>query len=279
MFQSWWQDLQKYRNQYKAIFVVNIISLAHGSATGWLSPSLPVLQSDDTHLVSGPISMEELSWIGGLLSLGGIVGNFMFSAIAGKFGRKFALILLAFPNLAFWMLLVFSKYVEHLYAARLFAGFTGGGLFVVLPVFVAEIADPTVRGKLNGFMSLVVSIGVLCGYILVEILPSNYIAYVMSFVPILYLLCVVSLPETPDFLLKVGKFEEAKSAVWFYKSYDYQSPADSKKLFDEDVNAMRQLVVNVEQGISSSKITAADFCKFPNPIQLEFHLQLILIDL
>lgn len=260
MFKKWCQELQKFRNQYKAIAIVNLISLVHGAATGWLSPTVPILQSTETPL-NRPITMEELSWIGALISIGGILGNFMFSIIAERFGRKFSLIVLALPNLTFWMLLIFSTKVFHLYLARFFAGITGGGLFVVLPVFVAEIADPAVRGKLNGMMSLVVSIGVLCGYILVEVLPVNYIAYVMSGVPIIYLICLARLPETPDFLIKIDKFEEAKDSVWFYKSYAYQCPLYTQHLFEGDIKHMQQVLKNREQGVTSNRISKKDFCE------------------
>lgn len=36
---------------------------------------------------------------------------------------------------------MFGRYVYHLYFARFLAGCTGGGLFVCIPLFVAEIAE------------------------------------------------------------------------------------------------------------------------------------------
>lgn len=257
MFKTWCEEFQKYRNQYKAIAIVNLISFVHGAATGWLSPSVPILQSSATPL-DHSITMEELSWIGGLLSVGGIAGNFLFSLLAERFGRKFALIVLALPNLTFWTFLICSTQVTHLYLARFFAGLTGGGLFVVLPVYVAEIADSSVRGRLNGAMSLLVSIGVLCGYILVEVLPVNCIAYVMTGVPIIYLIGLVRLPETPEYLIKSGKFEEAKQAVWFYKSYAFQAHQKTAQLFERDVKQMELVLMNKERGLTTTKITQQD---------------------
>lgn len=262
MFKSYCEDFQKFRNQYKAIVIVNLISFLHGAASGWLSPSARILQSSDSYLESGQITVEELSWIGGLLCLGGLCGNSIFSILAGRFGRKFALIVLGLPNLSFWLLLIFSKYVMHLYLARFFAGFTGGGLFVVIPVFVADIADPKVRGKLNGFMSLVISIGVLSGFILVEVLPLNYIAYILCGGPIIYILCVSKLPETSHFLLISGKFEEAKESLWFYKSYDYQRTVDTKLMFEKDVSEMQLVLQRREK--EATGITRDDFSECYN---------------
>lgn len=258
MFKRWCLELQRFRNQYKSIAIVNLISLVHGAATGWLSPSVSILQSDATPL-NTKITMDELSWIGCLLSVGGIIGNFTFSVLAERCGRKIALIVLALPNLIFWMFLIFSTDVVHLYLARFCAGLTGGGLFVVLPIYVADIADPEVRGKLNGVMSLLVSVGVLCGYILVEVLPVNCIAYVMTGVPIVYLICLTGLPETPAYLMKLGRIEEAKRAVWFYKSYDYLGhQQNTQQMFDRDVKDMELVMSNRAEGFTSSKITRSD---------------------
>lgn len=43
---------------------VNILSVAHGAQLGWVSPVMPYLRSDETHLTGGPITSQEASWIG-----------------------------------------------------------------------------------------------------------------------------------------------------------------------------------------------------------------------
>ncbi len=66
---------------------------------GWLSPSLLVLQSNDTPLIYGPIDDETASWVGAASGVGGFIGNFMFMAILKHFGRKKTFCVLALPNL------------------------------------------------------------------------------------------------------------------------------------------------------------------------------------
>lgn len=80
-------------------FTANIISVSHGCALGWLSPYLPLLQSDSSPLTTGPISLEETSWIGAILCVGGVVGNSLFGFLCNWIGRKRAITLLAFPNM------------------------------------------------------------------------------------------------------------------------------------------------------------------------------------
>lgn len=41
----------------------------------------------------------------------------------------------------FWLMVLFGSDVMYLYIGRIFAGSTGGGMYICLPLFVAEIAD------------------------------------------------------------------------------------------------------------------------------------------
>lgn len=77
----------------------NIISLCHGMAIGWLSPNLPKLQSDDSPIRSGPLTLYEASWIGSCFSIGAILGNCVFGVVSNYIGRKNTLCILALPNL------------------------------------------------------------------------------------------------------------------------------------------------------------------------------------
>lgn len=40
-----------------------------------------------------------------------------------------------------WFLFYFADSIEMLYVARVCAGLTGGGMSLVLPIFIGEIAD------------------------------------------------------------------------------------------------------------------------------------------
>lgn len=77
---------------------VNIISLCHGFAVGWLSAAVPILKSEDTPLQSGPLTVEQTMWLGGVYPLGGFVGNCIFGILVNYFGRITSMSLLAIPN-------------------------------------------------------------------------------------------------------------------------------------------------------------------------------------
>lgn len=41
----------------------------------------------------------------------------------------------------FWFMVLYSTSAVDLYIGRIFAGATGGGMYICLPLFVAEVAD------------------------------------------------------------------------------------------------------------------------------------------
>lgn len=41
----------------------------------------------------------------------------------------------------FWVVILFGKYVEYLYIARLLTGLGGGGIFSLIPTYVSEISE------------------------------------------------------------------------------------------------------------------------------------------
>ena len=51
-----------------------MISLTHGCTTGWVSPALLYLKSEDTHLKQ-PITLEQASWIAACLPIGAFCGT------------------------------------------------------------------------------------------------------------------------------------------------------------------------------------------------------------
>lgn len=84
-------------NRQLLFFTANIVVLGQGCAIGWISPTLPILQSDNSPLESGKLTIEEASWVGSISSIGSVVGTIYFGLISVYLGSKNTLILCAFP--------------------------------------------------------------------------------------------------------------------------------------------------------------------------------------
>lgn len=127
-------------NQFYATFCANLLCLSYGLATGWTSAAIPLLKSSDSPLKSGPISNEEASLIGSVLTIGGAFGTLIFGYTATTFGRKRSIFLMAFPQMAGWILIHFAESAMLLIAFRFLAGISAGGILTVVSGYITEIS-------------------------------------------------------------------------------------------------------------------------------------------
>ena len=79
--------------------LVNILQIGFGAVLGWPSASLLILESEDSPLPSGPLSVVEKSWVSALMFLGGALGCLFFGWSSNKYGRKYSMMGAAFPQL------------------------------------------------------------------------------------------------------------------------------------------------------------------------------------
>jgi SP family facilitated glucose transporter-like MFS transporter 8 len=100
------------------------------------------------------INDQESSWVGSLLSLGAAFGGPCFGMMVNKMGRKLTLLALSLPVTASWIIIVCTRSVIWLYIARFASGLTLGGVSFVAPIYVAEIAEPSIRGPLSAIMQV-----------------------------------------------------------------------------------------------------------------------------
>ncbi|TDG53575.1 hypothetical protein AWZ03_000390 [Drosophila navojoa] len=244
------------RHQFLATFVVNISTFAHGIGIGWLSPVMRALQTPGSPL-SFEVLVEEVSWIGSLLGIGSVVGNLLAGLLQDRIGRKPVILALTVPYVCFWLLSYFAQSVEYLYLARLLAGVTGGAGYIVLPIFISEISDAKIRGRLSSMVMLSVNMGILTGYIL-STNVDYYVAPIFVLpLPVCYFISNLFLPETPFHLIKKGKFGAAEKSFRYYKN-----------ISDDDKSSMLEfeemkLKLTKERALSVNAFNYKDFLTRP----------------
>ncbi|KAH8403344.1 hypothetical protein KR222_011071, partial [Zaprionus bogoriensis] len=249
------------KKQHYSLLVATLITFCHGIGLGWLSPMLPRLQSAEHSPLDFVIDVHEASWLGAVISVGAISGNFLFSFIMKRFGRKVSLYALAVPNMCIWIFFYFADSVEWLYVARLCNGLTGGGLFVVLPIFISEISDNSVRGRLSSFFILTINMGTLVGFIVSTYVPYHVIPCVVIVMPVLYLLLTTQYPETPQQLLRWERDEAAQKSLKYYRNCDGLAPSkESLSGFQKQFDEMRVAIQQQLEDQHKEGLSAADFC-------------------
>ncbi|XP_031637651.1 facilitated trehalose transporter Tret1-like [Contarinia nasturtii] len=248
-------EFKNVANQYWATIAANLIMLGHGCVVCWFTPSIPILMSEKTPLISGPLTNDEMSWLGSINNVGALGGIFTFGYITSFFGCKRAMIFLALPSIAFWILIYFGNTYYHILFARCFAGFVGGGIQTVLILFVSEISNDNIRGRLSSFTTLSRNVGVLIIFTVGAYVDYHIVPCILIFLPILYLICFTALPNTPQFYLQKGNMQAAENSLRFYKGFKAENQLEINA-FNKEFERLKSLANKQKE---DKKVHLSDF--------------------
>lgn len=136
-----------------------------------------------------------------------------------KFGRKISLYSTVIANIIFWILVIVSENVKYLYMARIFLGFTGGGIFLIIPLYVSEIASDKIRGTLGAILVLACNFGIVTGFA-GGAYVNYYILPYLAIIPlVLFLIGFYRVPDTPTFYTMKNKMSDVSSSLKFFKNF------------------------------------------------------------
>ncbi|XP_058816625.1 uncharacterized protein LOC131679891 [Topomyia yanbarensis] len=251
-------SLKSVCNQFLGAIAVNIITLGHGAVIGWVSPFLPYLQSNETHLTSGPVNIEQASWIGSTLCIGGLIGATTFGLLADRLGKKLGLQLVAIPQLGFWLCILLGTNVYHLYLGRILAGCGGGGILRAIPLYIADIADCRLRGMLGSVLIITLNLGILVGFVLGNYLTYFTVPAVMLSAPVIFLVATYFLPETPYCLLKKNQSNKAERSLMFYRGIEGHLQKSVE--FCNELEQLQMAVRAEQESLDKNRLTWGDFC-------------------
>ncbi|KAF2904709.1 hypothetical protein ILUMI_01462 [Ignelater luminosus] len=134
------------------------LSIGTGLQNGWPTPTVPRLLSND---LGFKITQDEVSIIVMIAPLGYLIGSPFAGFLLDRIGRKYTLLILSVPQIAAWILIATCPNVPMLCIARFVTGIGDGSLLTTLPVYMAEVSEPKVRGVLGTSQSITILIGAL----------------------------------------------------------------------------------------------------------------------
>jgi MFS transporter, SP family, xylose:H+ symportor len=153
--------------------------------------------------------------------IGTIVGALIAGKLTDMFGRKKMLwtIGLLYVLGALGTALTSDHTIFMIF--RFLGGVGVGAASVCAPIYTAEIAPPAVRGRLVGLVQFNIVLGILLAYgsnaVIAAIAPENvawrWMFGVMAVPAVVFLLLLASVPETPRWLLSVGRDQEGEATL------------------------------------------------------------------
>ncbi|WP_323708818.1 sugar porter family MFS transporter [Mammaliicoccus sciuri] len=188
-----------------------------GYDIGVMTGALPFLR-EDWGINSGFI----IGLITSSVMLGAIFGGILAGRLSDKLGRRKMILISA---LIFVVGSILSGIAPHngnyfLIISRVILGLAVGAASALVPAYMSEMAPAKLRGQLSGLNQTMIVSGMLLSYIvdfLLRDLPIELgwrLMLSIAAVPaVILFLGVLRLPESPRFLIKNGKFEEAKNVL------------------------------------------------------------------
>lgn len=200
-------------------FVAGVASLA---ALGGL------LFGYDTGVVSGALlfltpqfhlSTAQQEWVVSALLVGTIIGAALAGPLVDRFGRRPALLACALNYLLAALCLAASLSFPWLIVTRLWLGLAVGAASMIVPLYLSEMAPPHARGGIVTLNQLAITVGILVAYVVDFAFAHaggggwRWMFGLGAIPGLVMFVGVLRLPETPRWLLRAGRWNEARRVV------------------------------------------------------------------
>ncbi|XP_054005200.1 facilitated trehalose transporter Tret1-like [Hylaeus anthracinus] len=198
--------------QYIASLSATLGALASGMVLAW-SSSAGSDGASIQELYGFPISAEEFSWIGSSPAIGSVVISIPIGILTDVIGRKYSMLLMVVPFTVGWLLIIFANSVPMFYIGRFMTGICVGTFCAVAPLYTAEIAENSIRGRLGSCFQLLLSTGILLSYVFGTLVNIRDLSIISAIVPLVFFGVFMFMPETPIYYLKKGNKECARKSL------------------------------------------------------------------
>ncbi|XP_076656405.1 facilitated trehalose transporter Tret1-like [Halictus rubicundus] len=187
-----------------------------GLAIGYSAVLLPQLQSNTTKDEGfRNLSSEYLNWVASSVIVPMLPASWVVGLLCDKIGRRWCVVSCHLMMILGWLVISFAGGITTLIIGRVMCGFAGGLVCPLLPVFISEITDPSLREILLSLDSTAMACGVLLIHVLGLLLHWRTTAYVCVAVSVLGWMTCAATQESPTWLLTKGDTDRAFES-WVY---------------------------------------------------------------
>ncbi|XP_071580440.1 facilitated trehalose transporter Tret1-2 homolog [Temnothorax nylanderi] len=238
---------------------VLLVATGGGIPIGYSAVLLPQLSEENNSTLY--VTRETGSWIASVHSLATPIGALLSGPLLDAIGRRGCLQLSVIPLCIGWLIIGLSRSVTSILVGRVICGLSVGFMAVPAQVLVGETAYPGLRGFL-----LVGSFASYCaGILLVYALGASFnwdiVAFYAIILPAMAFIALCLIPESPAWLIRRKKTDEAKKALLWLRGGDVQQMITEIELLDASIKAdLARKPVNTSftQKISSAISTIRD---------------------
>lgn len=156
-----------------------------------------------------------LGWAFSSLLFGCVLGSYFAGRMTDHFGRKRMLVWVALLFVATSVATALAPDFPVFLIARFIGGLAVGGVSLLSPMYVSEVSPAAIRGRMGTVYQMSIVTGLLTSYSINYLLrntgPHNWRwMFLTGVIPSAVFLVLIALaPETPRFLVRIGREREA----------------------------------------------------------------------
>ncbi|RBR18755.1 uncharacterized protein FIESC28_05896 [Fusarium coffeatum] len=204
-------------------------------------------RDDDGHIDLCP---SDSSLIVGILSLGAVVGSILAAPLGDTIGRRKTLLAAVVTFCIGAIFQVCAQATPMLLVGRALAGVAVGATSVLVPLYQSETAPKWIRGSIICAYQLSITVGILSATV-INVITQNInssaayrIPLGLQLVPGVILAAgIAMLPETPRFLVKKGRNDDAGISLSRFRRLDITHPALQNELQEIIANHQYELTL------------------------------------
>ncbi|MFJ6852326.1 sugar porter family MFS transporter [Streptomyces sp. NPDC091271] len=218
--------------------------LLYGYDTGIIGSALLYLK--------GPMGIADNTFVQSAVTaitlLGAIFGALLTGPVSDRMGRRPTTMLVAVLFIVFAVGCGVAPDLTTLLVMRFLLGLAVGGASQIVPVYIAELAPPAVRGAQTSLFQVMICVGTLLAYLSGHLLgPSHAWRWMLALAAVpalLFLIGMAFLPESPRWLLSRGREAQARAVLARVRSSAAEVDAeiaDIKGTFHAEQGSWREL--------------------------------------
>ncbi|XP_049535903.1 facilitated trehalose transporter Tret1-like [Anopheles darlingi] len=228
--------------------VANITIISSGMGIGFPSIALMELTNSTTSVV---LSESDASWFASITSILCPVGGLLSGYMLDKIGRKKSLYCINVISIISWVIMSLASRTDgallfiQLMVARIIIGVAIGLSSTPASIYAAEVAHPSLRGRLTLLTACFTGVGMLMVYSLGYMFKDDwrYVCTICGVFTVVALLSVIPLPESPSWLVGKKRMAEAErhlKVVRGIKEDNHPEIRAELKALEESVARFRQ---------------------------------------
>ncbi|CAK1591361.1 unnamed protein product [Parnassius mnemosyne] len=212
---------------------VSYVCLMMGVMLTWPSSTLLLFSSENTTL-NRPMTETEVSLFGSLSSISAMISTPCSGYLLDKLGRKYSCMLFSLLQVLSWVIVTVCYKVEAIIASVVLSGLNGCMLLVV-PLYISEICQESIRGTMTSAAMVFYGIGMLVSYLMGGYLAYDTMNYSCLSMTVLGVVFLVLMKESPMHLMSKGLEKEAARSIAYYRGVKITS-----KVVEEEIQMLRR---------------------------------------